>query len=58
MIISQYVFRFYLKKYSSKTINVIGGVRTHECLCTSDLKSDPLDRSGTMTLTPYRLYFV
>jgi hypothetical protein len=45
-----------MKKYSSKTINVIGGVRTHECLSTSDLKSDPLDRSGTMTLTPYRLY--
>lgn len=56
MIISQYVLRFYLKKYSNKTINVIGGVRTHECLSTSDLKSDPLDRSGTMTLTPYRLY--
>lgn len=45
-----------MKKYSNKTINVIGGVRTHECLSTSDLKSDPLDRSGTMTLTPYRLY--
>lgn len=36
-------------KYSNVNIHVIGGVRTHACLCTTDLKSVPLDRSGTMT---------
>ena len=37
-------------------MDVIGGVRTHACLCTTDLKSVPLDRSGTMTLLKIMSY--
>ena len=36
-------------------MNVNGGIRTHEAYA-SDLKSDPFDRSGTLTFccTDYR----
>ena len=39
-------------------VSVIGGVRTRACLCTTDLKSVPLDRSGTMTYATKAIFNV